>query len=82
MISWGTQDRKQAIAIYHLESDSHTFEGREIREKWLTMTLPYRRTIHAINRDAPVRSWLKVGIWWHKHAHAPAWFVRFGVVNG
>jgi len=81
MITTGVQDQQFAQKIYDPSTDSTRMELVPVKEKFIHLTLPVRRTSYCIKTDKPVRTWAKFGIWWHKHPQARCWFVRLGRIS-
>jgi hypothetical protein len=81
MITTGIQDQLFAEKHFDPSHGTRSVELKPVKEKFLLITLPYRRTIYCINEDAPLKKWLKFGIWWHKHPIQKCWYVRLGWIN-
>lgn len=81
IIQTGTQPQIWAAKHYHPESDSYTAEFIPVSERYLYVSLPWRRTLYCINQDKPLKQWMRFGLWWFKHPSHNCWFGRWGIIN-
>jgi hypothetical protein len=81
IIEYGTKDNLHAEKHYDIDTDTVNAKMVPIKERYLIVTFPWRKTTYCINRDEPVRGWVKFGLWWYRHRLGRCWYLRTGWVN-
>jgi len=79
MITYGIQDNEWAQKGY--ESDgTRSVKLIPVKERYLIVSMPWKRALYSINDDTLARRRPRFGIWWHKHprGYVTCTFARWG----